>query len=322
MAYFHSYGIADNTADMLVKLKSFLIDTVGWTLFDDQMNLTEPYFVAFSSGESGVEDIYLKFANDSTTNVVNVTGYLYWNASTHAGVKPVNYSTGLSTLDSASFAYWLFADLDHFSVITKPSTTYVAAYYGVIRRYWSASIAISTGGVSAGSNVVVPVSNASIFTAGRAYIIKDNANLQRCTVSAVDIGANTITIASLSTAFTTGAKIGEDPQPVLLSRTDLVGCGVMINKWDGYNTPIHLMTFGMYCTIQDSVLTDSDRDSRYGYAAIYPCLVTSTDEVRGELIGIYRCGTDAGGTDDTILIGSTSYRLFSLATTGLIAVRE
>lgn len=65
MAYHSTSGTASNTADFLVRLKDFLVGTVGWTLRDDRSGDAEPSYVLVSTGESGAEDIFLRFVNDA-----------------------------------------------------------------------------------------------------------------------------------------------------------------------------------------------------------------------------------------------------------------
>ena len=42
MAYHNTSGTAANTADLLVRLKDFLVGTVGWSLHDDRSGDAEP----------------------------------------------------------------------------------------------------------------------------------------------------------------------------------------------------------------------------------------------------------------------------------------
>ena len=133
--------------------------TCGWILHDDGSAQAEPYYVLKSIGESGNEDIYIQLINDAANvDCISVKGYLYWNATTHVGVK-VAFSSGatmFSTKDASQFLYWLYGDLDHVYVVTKIVATYYGHYSGVVRRFWSAQTAISQSAVSAGSNVVSP----------------------------------------------------------------------------------------------------------------------------------------------------------------------
>ena len=240
MAYHSISGTANNTADLLVKLKDFLVTTCGWTLHDDGSALADPYYVLKSVGESGMEDIYIQFINDSSSDCISVKGYLYWNAATHAGVKVV-FSSGatvISTRDSAQFLYWLYGDLDHVCVVTKITATYYLNYSGIIKRYWSGAVALTQEAVTAGNGVVIQVNDASIFTPGSYYTIKDDANIERVQVTVKDTEStpNTITVATLAAAYSSGAKVGEDPQPVIIGRNNMPGNFYALHKWNGYSS--------------------------------------------------------------------------------------
>lgn len=329
MAYHSTSGTATNTADLLVKLKDFLVTTCGWTLHDDGSAQAEPYYVLKSVGESGNEDIYIQIIND-TANVdcISVKGYLYWNATTHVGVKVVfsSAATMISTKDATQFLYWLYGDLDHVYVVTKIVATYYGHYSGVIRRFWSSQTAISQGAVTAGSNVVIQVDDASILTVNKRYIIKDNANIERVLVSARDTNAtpNTITVATLVNGYAAGAKIGEDPQPVIIGRNTMPGSFYALNKWDGWvsatgqtgNCGAANGGFSGYC----------DPDARYSLLTMFPWLVANTstnnEELRGELIEVYSIGPSAGDSEDVIDLGTSTYKMFNISGGGWCAIKE
>ena len=329
MAYHSTSGTATNTADLLVKLKDFLVTTCGWTLHDDGSAQAEPYYVLKSVGESGNEDIYIQIINDTANaDCISVKGFLYWNASTHAGVK-VAFSSGatmISTKDSAQFLYWLYGDLDHVYVVTKIVATYYGHYSGLIKRFWSAQTAITQGAVTSGSNVVVQVDDASILTVNKRYIIKDNANIERALVTARDTGStpNTVTVAALVNGYAAGAKTGEDPQPVIIGRNTMPGSFYALNKWDGWasatgqtgNCGAVNATFAGYC----------DPDVRYSLVTMFPWLVADTgtgnEELRGELIEVYSIGSSAGDSEDVIDLGTSTYKMFNISSAGWVAVKE
>lgn len=329
MAYHSTSGTANNTADLLVKLKDFLVTTCGWTLYDDGSALTEPYYVLKSIGESGMEDIYIQLINDTaSTDCITVRGYLYWNAATHVGVKGA-YSSGatmISTKDSAQFLYWLYGDLDHMCVVTKITATYYLNYSGIIKRYWSGAVAITQAAATAGSSVVIQVNDASLFTAGSYYIIKDDANIERVQVTARDTGLmpNTITVATLAAGYASGAKVGEDPQPVIIGRNNMPGTFYALNKWNGYaNTTGQTGSCG---AASGGFASYSDPDVRYGLTIMFPWLVAMTasgmEELRGELIEIYCVGSGAGDSEDVLDLGTGTYKMFNLSGGGWCAIRE
>jgi len=327
MSYHSSYQTASNTADLLAKLKTFLITTCGWTLHDDQMALAQPYFVAYSEGESGAEDIYLQFIDDSSTNMISVRSALNWDATTHTAVKPVySTSTGIITSDSAPFNCWMFANLDRIFVVTRIGAVYNPHYSGILKRFWSDDIAITQASAAAGSNVTIPVNDASVLTAGKYYVIKDNANIARVQVTATNTSStpNTITIATLSTGYSAGAKIGEDPQPVLVGLSSL-SSGLFLNRHDGYTSQqAHTAYVRDPSTYQ---LNNTDPDSRYGLVAMFPLFVTSElsgyTELRGELIEVFSVGPGVGASEDVIDLGAETYKIFNVSGgSSWIAVKE
>lgn len=327
MANHSLYQTASNTADLLAKLKDFLTNTCGWTLHDDGMTQAQPYFVVYSVGESGQEDIYLQFIDDSSTNMISIRGSLYWDATSHTAVKPVYSSnTGIVTADTAQFNCWVFANLDRVFIVTRIGAIYNPHYSGLIKRFWSDQIAITQAVTGIGSDITVPVNDASILTTGRYYVIKDNANIARIQVTAVDIisNPNTVTIANLSTGYSAGAKIGEDPQPVLISYSNLPSC-LLLNRYDGYTgQSSHLAYARDYVNYH---LNNSDPDNRYGMVAMFPMFVTCEasgyNELRGELIDVHCIGPGAGASEDVLDLGTSTYKIFNNSGGSTwIAVRE
>lgn len=326
MANHSSYGLASNTADLHAKLKDFLTGVCGWTLWDDQMALAQPYFVVYSAGESGKEDVYLQFFDEASANVIAVRGALYWDQTSHTAIKPVySPTTGIVTSDTAPFNYWFFASLDRAFVVTRLGANYYAHYSGLIKRFWSDEVAVTESGVGSGTNVTVPVNDASILSPGKYYIIKDNANIARVQVTATDINStpNTVTIANLLTGYSAGAKIGEDPQPVIIGNTNLPGC-ILLNRHDGYtgqnSHPAYARDFSGYQT------GITDPDCRYRLVAMFPMFVCSEpsgyDELRGELIDVYSIGAGAGASEDVIDLGTSTYKMFNYASYIWLAVKE
>ncbi len=75
-----------------------------------------------------------------------------------------------------------------------------------------------------------------LLTVNKYYLIKDDANIERVQVTARDTGStpNTITIATLVSGYAAGAKIGEDPQPVIIGRNTMPGNCYALNRWNGW----------------------------------------------------------------------------------------
>jgi hypothetical protein len=328
MAYQSTTGTADNSADFLVKLKDFLSTAVGWTLHDDGSAEPDPYYVLKSNGESGAEDVYLRFIDDSNADRIAVRGCLYWDAAAHAGVKEAyhNSYTYIRTVDASPFLYWLFADLDHVFIVTKVVATYYGHYSGLIKRFWSGAVAVTQAAAAPGSDVVVQVNDASIFTAGSYYVIKDDAEIERVQVTAVDTTStpNTVTLATLVNTYASGAKIGEDAQPVIIGRNQMPGSFYALNKFDGWASASGQS--GSCAAAHGNFHTAANPDKRYGLVTMFPWLVAHTSstykELRGELIEIYAIGSGAADSEDVLDLGGATYKIFNLSGPGWCAVKE
>ena len=191
MAYHSTSGTASNTADFLVRLKDFLVGTVGWTLRDDRSGDAEPSYVLASAGESGAEDIFLRFVNDTPADRIAVRAYLYWDAATHAGVKEAfNTSyTYIKTVDASAFLYWIYADMDHVFIVTKIAAVYYAHYCGILKRFCSGAVAVTQAAASPGSGVTLQVNDASIFRVGGYYLTRTTRE-SNASATAVDTVAS------------------------------------------------------------------------------------------------------------------------------------
>ncbi len=183
MAYHSTSGIANNTADFFSRFRSFIVNTVGWTVLQEDLGAANPFLYLSSSGENGRETVYLLFDKfTANADKICVRQALWWNSGTSSAVQPAG-STGynyVATKDSTTFPYWIFADLDHIVFVTRIGTIYNAYYFGTVKRYWSSNMALTQADVGAGSNVVVPVDDAlylaktssARFRGGRAGVYR------------------------------------------------------------------------------------------------------------------------------------------------------
>lgn len=325
MAYHSIQGLAHSRLDLLNQLRAFLVTTTGWTLHDDQSADPQPYFVFKSHGESGAEDVYLQFRISTTSGRIHVAAFQYWDAATHTGVNEASHTsyTYLRVEDSADFIFWLFADLDHVFVVTKLVSTYYGHYSGLLRRFWSGAIALAQAAVTAGSGVVLQVNDATVVTPGQDYVIKDDAGIERVRVSAIDNVAtpNTITVETLVRDYASGAQIGEDPQPVVNSYYNAPGTFYAVNKFDGWTSASGQQ--GRCGAAHGGLQGETDPEMRYGTTILFPWLASISgaaayQELRGELIEIFAVGGGNVASEDTIQIGTDSYRVFNLTTGGLV----
>ncbi|MEE9367972.1 MAG: hypothetical protein V3V05_03805 [Pontiella sp.] len=329
MAYFSIQGTASGRLDLLNQIKDFLVTTVGWTLHDDQSADARPYYVFKSVGESGAEDIYLRFQIGTSSGRIEVAAFQYWDNTAQTGVNSAFYSsyTYIRAADTADFIYWIYADLDHVFVVSKIVSTYYGHYSGSIKRFWSSAIAITQSAIVSGSAVVAQVNDASIFSPDQHYLIKDDANIERIKISAIDTVStpNTVTIEMLSNDYSAGAKIGEDPQPVITGYYNMPATFYAVNKFDGWSSVTGQR--GRCGAAHGNLQGDTDPEQRYGTTILFPWMVSmngssSYQELRGELIEIYSTGGGNVASEDTIEIDADSYRVFYLSGGGWCAIKE
>lgn len=329
MAYHSTSGIADNTTDFFSKFRSFIVSTVGWTVLAEDLGATNPFLYISSTGESGKETIYLLFDKfTSTADKVCVRNALWWNPGTSTPIQPaggVSYNY-IATNDTTTFPYWIYADLDHIVFVTRIGTSYNAYYFGTIKRYWSSNMAITQADVSAGTNVVVQVDDASYFKAGLYYQIINRDKFERMQVTAIDTGAspNTITIASLANSYLAGARVGEDVIPVMISRSDTQLTQMYTaSRYNGWNTSLmDIMVAGS----AGGAYSSSANDCRYNLIGVFPywvyCGNSGHMEIRGQLTEVYETSTGWGVSEDVLDAGNgVTYKFFYIGSRGF-AIRE
>lgn len=222
-------------AEFFCRLRDFLCarngtydyssDGISWTLFDSSYAVDEDnpasgdWFVVYSAGESGDEDLYYKF--EWTTNYIKVTGYLAWNPSTHAGTTSYTYgvSNNFQVYDAAtSFPFWIDGDLDFVVAQYKYSTnTYTfAALFGtldvanglpVTRTVATCSSALSAG---SGVNITVDAVPAE-WEVGMPVIIRtthtDNISTAKIEVTTITAISGNVVTCTLVNNYTANSKL-------------------------------------------------------------------------------------------------------------------
>ncbi|NLN74985.1 MAG: hypothetical protein GX139_01555 [Armatimonadetes bacterium] len=328
MAYHSTSGMANNTADFFSRFRSFIISTVGWSALAEDLGTVNPYLYISSSGENGRETVYLLF-DKFTANAdrICVRQALWWNPGASSAVQPAGstYYNFVATKDSTTFPYWIYADLDHIVFVTRIGTTYNAHYFGTLKRYWSSNMALTQADVSAGSNIVVPVDNASYFKAGLYYQIINRDKFERMQVTAVDTASSpqTITAATLASGYAIGARVGEDVAPVMIPRDGQLAQMHTASRFNGWSTSvIDITTSGS----SGGAYQYAVNDCRYNLIGIFPlwasCMNSGFTEVRGQLIEVYEISTSWGVSEDVIDAGGgVTYKFFYIGSKG-IAIRE
>jgi len=182
---------------------------IGWTLHDsayavDQHTISaNDYFVAYSAGEDGNQDLYIKVVWQDATYIY-IYAFLYWNNSTHAGVQSYGSNSMLEITSPTNM--WVYGSMDDWALLEKAGSTYAGAHGGHCTNSPIAqAYAVAPSAISSGSNVVVAFSSVPTeWSVGKYLFVRDTANIQRVKITAIS-GLN-VTFDSFSTAFLAGSK--------------------------------------------------------------------------------------------------------------------
>jgi len=287
---------------------------IGWTLFDSSYAVDESnpavndWFVAFSPGEDGGQDIYVKFTY--ATGGIDVSGYLYWNASTNTGVQA--YMTGQLTLAAAETLYrlWVYGDLDSVLVIQFNNSYYYSAVFGQADYLYDKTPVTCSLAISSGSQTITLSSVPSTWAVGQKIFVRDTANVDQITITA--ISGNTIT-ATFARAYAAGAKLQESIAYIALAGT----------SW----SPVALIshagsksaTYNAYSNGATGASAPDSLDSKYH---LFPLALGMTGAQPGFVKNMYVVGSAGLTATDTLTTGSATYRYFPLHSNRHTAVKE
>lgn len=195
---------------------------IGWTLWDSSYAVNEDnpqlndWFVIFSPGQSGSEDLYMQV--QWISGYFTIKGYLSWDPTTHAGTTSYAYGTAnsLTFADAASNPTMsIFGDLDHIAVMNS----FGGDDYGTSFGYCEPAVsgidtdtAISSASASAGSNVVITLDAVpSGWEVGTNVVVRtvhtndvSTAKIEYTEISA--ISGNNVTV-DLTYSYTAGFKV-------------------------------------------------------------------------------------------------------------------
>lgn len=194
---------------------------IGWTLIDSSYAVDEDnpqlgdWFVMYSAGENGKEDLYIRL--EWKNNYFKVHGFQAWDVSTHAGSSNAYNTTDnfLYNETDVSKAICVYGDLS-FALLCKYMTTdHYGASFGVlepISTEFTDTIATCSSSLTAGSDVSIAVDTIPTdWEVGREIFIRTTHNDNMATVEVEKITiktlvGNTIT-ADLSNDYTANSKL-------------------------------------------------------------------------------------------------------------------
>jgi len=229
MAYANLLGVATaNRAEVFKRFRDFVCRRngsydysttgIGWTLHDavyavsqDTIS-TNDYFVVKSVGEDGTQDMYFKV--QYLANYIFVSGWLYWNNSTHAGIQQYGATNNWSIADADVPILWIYGDLNSVFGISRQnsgSSTYYPIFFGMLRdSIYDPTVVTSSGTITAGSSVVINVGTVpATWRLGDRLFIRDLTRIDRTSAAITAKDASTVTI-TVAYSYNAGAKLSQE----------------------------------------------------------------------------------------------------------------
>jgi hypothetical protein len=293
--------------DWMCKRNTYATTGLGWTLHDsvyatDENNITEgDYFVMYSVGESGTTDIYVKVEASATINYNRVTTHLYWNAATHTGITSMTAVSNWYMVNLASGTLYVYANMNSFLVGSYNVAIKYACLCGILNSLYDQEIVVSASVVTAGSNVVVTLpSIPTSWVVGGHVVIKDNANIERLTISA--ISGLDVTFTTVAASYAAGCKLAQDYAVACSSTNSLIGTYNILFSHDGTKNDSFAAS-----ALPVSPGTSGDPDPLNGdfLATVYP-IKDITGGYMGYFDNILMCST-TGFTDLAVYSDGTDY---------------
>lgn len=220
MAYKSLTSLAlSNSMDAFQRMRDFMCSRgtyastgAGWTYHDSHYDISETsisvddYFVMYSTGEDGLRSIYVKVLYKAS--YIDVTGYLYWNNSTHAGVLMYGAINSYNNPSATNLILWIYADLDEFIFITRyPSLGVTYNTYGG----WMPDSAIdqtvtthASSIASGGPRTVTFTSVPGTWATNTELFVWDNSAIEKVIITG--IAGNDVTFSNFVATYSSGAS--------------------------------------------------------------------------------------------------------------------
>lgn len=337
MAYKNLVGIpCVNRKEVFQRCRDFLckrngtydysVTGIGWTLYDsfyasseDVIN-TNDWFVIYSPGEGGKEDLYFRFTY--TTTYIVVTGFLSWNAATNTGVQQFTTLLTQFYVSDTAPTLWIYGDLDSVIMLNKLTVTATYEYACIFGKYdtlYDNTIAISALPTPMGVDVVIDVGTVPVgadWSVGRKLFIRDNNSVNIVTIKAVT--ASTVTVDTV-TNYDAGAKLAADICYAVNS-TNNISTGVCY----GLITHAGLLSSSIGSPDFVNVITTSAQPDPLNGEHVFKPIICSiaASGYGGALRNIYGRGAGGLANLDVVYNAGYNFRAFIVYNSVYIVVKE
>lgn len=303
-------------AEFFVRLKDFICAQngvyedysttgIGWTLYDysTKVGLDAPevgsWFIIYSPGENGTEDMYYRVYWYSET-YIRVQGYLYWNASTSSGSHIYNTVSNFLIYASSDQTLSVYGDLDFIHLWETTSSTYNrwAGFGKLANLMYDDTVATSASALSSGTDVSITVDSVpSSWAVDKKIYIRDNNDFEIITIKT--LSGNVIT-ADLDNSYTAGCKMQMDIGYFCNSSTSQFPGNMMVDRVTG--TSMELTNW-----IKTPSTGYADPDQLNGKYAIFPIHQVTVNAYRGSLPNIFYSEDTGLSQGDVLTDPDTGY---------------
>lgn len=309
---------------------------IGWTLFDESYATDEDnvaindWYVIYSPGENGKEDLYFKVT--WINGYIKVNGFQSWDSSTHAGPTTNKYGTtnNFTLHDSTgNYILWVYGDLDFVCCLNDliATNTYGVGFGKLVKGYDDLSDTIATCAttLTAGSDVSIVVDSVpSNWAVDKEVFIRTTHNDAMATVEIEKITiktlvSNTIT-ADLSNDYTADSCLSDHVGYYCQNSNRFVGAGNMLISPSG--SIAWAILAGIWMALPTASFDPEDYEERY---SLTDYIMQSTKGLSGKFPFVKRVpGFTAGYVRGDVLEeeDGTEWRTFSAYSNVYTGIKE
>lgn len=255
---------------------------IGWTLHDsvyatDEDNCAiNDYFVIYSPGEGGDDDLYFKIV--WTTSYIKCYGYQSWDNSTHTGGNVYAYNvSNFIVSETGTYILWIYGNLNALLFLNDlMSTDCRGVSFGRMDKGYddlSETVATCSTTLTAGSDVSIVVDAVpSNWAVDKEIYIRTTHDDAISTVKMEKITIKTLSgttlTADLTNSYTTGSKLSDFVGYYAEAATTLFTAGYTIIGPDG--TLNLAYTTGVYLGLSTTAHDPDEYEERF-YMLEYVC---------------------------------------------------
>lgn len=243
--------------------------------------------------------------------------------------------------ENATNTYWAFADKDRIIIVVKDAGgSYNYIYTGLFESYLSTATADLIKAAPA-NTYELRLDDASSFVVGNKYLLVDSTGnsggyitgedmtsrlmAPSQVVTVLDKIGNTLIVNRLNADYSVGAKLAEDPLPLMvrvhsIERAQTLN-NISLDRANDYTDP-PFQAYRMRPIVDSTFTQAGDISERSDETLLFPIVLYEPgltniigNEARGQLKGVFATGTAISSEED-VAVGSDTYIAFDIEESG------